>query len=38
VKIWSQKASNREEWASAAKEAKVVQGPQSQGVSKDISK
>lgn len=24
---WSQKASNREEWAPAAKETKVLQGP-----------
>ena len=27
VKIWSEKARNREEWAGVVKEAKVLKGP-----------
>jgi hypothetical protein len=37
VKIWRQKAVDREEWASVVKEAKAVRGPRSQGVSKYVS-
>jgi hypothetical protein len=33
VKIWWQRAADREEWASVIKEAKALRGPQSQGVS-----
>jgi hypothetical protein len=34
VKRWQQKAVDREEWVSIIKQAKVLRGLQSQGVSK----
>jgi len=34
VKRWSQKAVDREEWASVINETKTIREPQSQGVSK----
>jgi hypothetical protein len=37
VKIWRQKAVDREEWAFVVKEAKAVRGPYSQGFSTYVS-
>jgi hypothetical protein len=37
VKIWRQKAADREEWASVVKESKAVRGPYSQAISKYVS-
>jgi hypothetical protein len=38
AKSWMQKENDREEWTSVVKQAKVLPGPQSQGISKATQK